>query len=990
MSIDPSLRKKQEEWVDAISKASLDDYEDRGESSVANVTDRYKLGSMWLMDAIVARGVDFPQNNYEFMLYQISRSAWLRFVYNLACIAQIVVPFFAAPGCEFAVGKTQDKFIVVDVICLVVYLFDLGLVFSVNPANKKLSKKPWSAFRLFCCFLLFLECIAFASADFAGVRIVRCVFPLILISRRSNLQKILQGTLTAGIRSAMVLIALFSVILLWSFVGFLVFRDINPEDGGVQRYDTFSYALFTTLHCFTSRPYCLMAMKPYFELNEFAAVFFVTLTLSADLICISLIIAIASSEYKLFVAQYLQRRMHSRAFTTRLVFDSFCNKEKRLERSAWCKLCDSMSDKYHRSHGEAGIMFALEDEQNTGSIDYLSFVRLCALIAQRVVIMVPEDMKNVSYDAKVPVRPLLSAAFGDNDTSSHQELRDSLVIMPAVNDVSVIGAQADDIPRLNRTNTATTASYGRILSQSSKQNMAHKKYRRYHLASILGTSHSAGVTRCIDNVSNNCFVVLSASISVKLWAGKVWTMTLRDLIVFVLYILLIVYLVNISAFNCAQGWFSFGFVLESLFWFDMLVHMCAFGWSEYSQRLLNRLTVLVNISSLIAMIVLSSHRGNYNKSGPILAVILIQAMRMLSPFFMINEVAIFERIFPILIRTGFIYFSFLYFYAIWAHQFFCGDLDTTLAADSDDDSTLWVSYASMLNFHTYLQSLFTMFEMTVLGNWSIVMDAAAKKSATGSYVFFYSFRLLATLNVLPVLLGFIMQAFITARKDLLNSQKEQSAAARPSTASAQSPNGMGNGERQDSLGSAGPSSISSPYASTDGSIAGLNLVTFNTTTATTASTDANRDRTGSDQSPPAESMDSAARPSYAPPSVGDVTPSKDLERKRQSVLPEISLSTQKRVDTTPQYAISGNKAASSSRLSLWNDGAGPVPPSATTASNNSRASQIRSSSVVSPSAAQATTMKESDKDAVIKFLQEQLNAAQEELRQAKAEQAMDE
>jgi hypothetical protein len=37
-----------------------------------------------------------------------------------------------------------------------------------------------------------------------------------------------------------------------------------------------------------------------------------------------------------------------------------------------------------------------------------------------------------------------------------------------------------------------------------------------------------------------------------------------------------------------------------------------------------------------------------------------------------------------------------------------------------------LQFARVLNFNNYVSSMFTLFQMTILGNWSIVMDAVSK------------------------------------------------------------------------------------------------------------------------------------------------------------------------------------------------------------------------------------------------------------------------
>lgn len=73
----------------------------------------------------------------------------------------------------------------------------------------------------------------------------------------------------------------------------------------------------------------------------------------------------------------------------------------------------------------------------------------------------------------------------------------------------------------------------------------------------------------------------------------------------------------------------------------------------------------------------------------------------------------------------------------------------------------WVDYENLLNFTTLLHSIFTLFEMAILGTWSMVMAAAAHVDPISSLLFFYTYRLFMTLIILPILMSFIIQAFIS-------------------------------------------------------------------------------------------------------------------------------------------------------------------------------------------------------------------------------------
>jgi hypothetical protein len=133
-----------------------------------------------------------------------------------------------------------------------------------------------------------------------------------------------------------------------------------------------------------------------------------------------------------------------------------------------------------------------------------------------------------------------------------------------------------------------------------------------------------------------------------------------------------------------------------------------------------------------------------------------------------------ESLLPVILSVGFLIFSFVYFFAAFAHNRFCSAMYTENVYDADDDSAGWAKYENLLNFKTFAQSLHTLFQMAIIGSWSMVMDAAAKEFPFSSFLFFYSYRLFMTLTVMPILFSFIIQIFII-RRDLEEQNKRAAA-----------------------------------------------------------------------------------------------------------------------------------------------------------------------------------------------------------------------
>ena len=112
---------------------------------------------------------------------------------------------------------------------------------------------------------------------------------------------------------------------------------------------------------------------------------------------------------------------------------------------------------------------------------------------------------------------------------------------------------------------------------------------------------------------------------------------------------------------------------------------------------------------------------------------------------------------------------------------FCGVLNADLVNEEiengvDDFISPWVTYSHQLNFRTIGNTLFTMFEISILGNWSSIMNSARKEETFAPLFFFFFFRLTMLLCIYPILNSFIIAAYII-RKDLQEKQLKEMAAA---------------------------------------------------------------------------------------------------------------------------------------------------------------------------------------------------------------------
>ena len=121
-----------------------------------------------------------------------------------------------------------------------------------------------------------------------------------------------------------------------------------------------------------------------------------------------------------------------------------------------------------------------------------------------------------------------------------------------------------------------------------------------------------------------------------------------------------------------------------------------------------------------------------------------------------------------LYNIGFVYSS-----AIFAYILFANHISAEEAITADDDAQRWSSLSVILNFRTFPQSLHTMFQVMIIGNWSSVMSAAAIKQKNLSFFFFYTFRILIAIVCMPILLSFVIQTYVTQKKKLETQERNQ-------------------------------------------------------------------------------------------------------------------------------------------------------------------------------------------------------------------------
>ena len=868
--IDPTVLQQQKEWEYLLHISGKDEKIPFSPQELfGDVKRKHMAAAVWVIDAIHARAVEYPRTDVELDRLTIARSAWLRNLFNLAAVYQIVAPFLNRPLCSvssttngwdwFVNGgpPTLPALATFDIISLAIFSYDLYVNLSVNPSHKLALNKPWTVFRLLTTIFLFGAIISTFSGDYSAQLYLRCLFPFLLVSRRNNLKLMFQGLVHSIYYTFHVVFALSCLILMWGLVGFFLFRYIAATG---SRFNTVSSAIFSALHCYTTRPFTLLALNDVFDNESLSALWFVTLTLFADVLCTAFIIAVGTRQYREFAANILKKRLLHRKKATFSVFEGFATSKGFLLKD-WKRICTCISDpRYAVNEDTAEHIFALEDPERTGCLDIVGFMRCMGSLAARIQFRKGAAVDgvggdNTPYDAthdssngledhstnaddasdnhklKVEMQSSVTSPFEEElvspihseereETGSKSARSNSLIkvvskstaerridkenptssirmvmeVLPGGETGSNGAYNKTTNPRFETSNAAPKSEHAAVTSNKHRDLDVDSMppYRRFKFDRYFGAFLGAAITSILiawnkmldfDVVIRfswqNAWIVLSEFLFGPKERGLVtfvrYHIPVYDTIfVLVLHICLIIQLANISDPHASKNWHVFGWVLEGIFLFDMFMRLAVFGYRGLGKFQLARMCeTFINVASFIAILVLASeHSGRYGiddtqdvnaPSAALTIVIIIQSMRFFKLFFLVNDQDIFEDIYPTIFRALFILFSVIYFFAIFANSSFCGDMVISSAVlDADDDSKNWVEYANVLNFRSFAQSLFTMFELCTQSNWTIVMDVAAKQAGNRAFFFFYVYRLVLTLFVIPLLLSFIMNAFVTA------------------------------------------------------------------------------------------------------------------------------------------------------------------------------------------------------------------------------------
>uniref|UniRef100_A0A4W3HT59 Two pore segment channel 1 n=1 Tax=Callorhinchus milii TaxID=7868 RepID=A0A4W3HT59_CALMI len=208
---------------------------------------------------------------------------------------------------------------------------------------------------------------------------------------------------------------------------------------------------------------------------------------------------------------------------------------------------------------------------------------------------------------------------------------------------------------------------------------------------------------------------------------------------------------------------------ESFYGVEMLLKISGLGPSEYFTSGWNLFDFLVTILAFVGIIVLAFDME------PFYFIVVLRPLQLLRLFKIKRRYRdVLDTMFELLPRMaslGLTLLIFYYSFAIVGMEFFDNVLyknccNNSMVADfyrwenrTVGSRTVIQGYYSLNNFNNILNSFVTLFELTVVNNWYIIMEGVVSQTSYWSRFYFMTFYIV-TMVVLTIIVAFILDAFV--------------------------------------------------------------------------------------------------------------------------------------------------------------------------------------------------------------------------------------
>jgi hypothetical protein len=303
------------------------------------------LAAIWFNDGINGFPLIYPFSGFSLSCLSILHSVSMTNVLYCLAILQMFAVFLIIPAC-LASGSpapssgegliSTSTLAIFDLCCVLTYYFEIFLDYQAcwntyQTYHVFPSRKSWLFQRTFFVTSIFLKSIISltnASTFFNNLRIVRCFFPILVISRNSNYHDIFYG-IALSMKETKKVYFLFSFfILIFSFSGFWLFQRFSTH---ASRFISFLHSLLVILQCSIAAPYSLNVLSPYFEISQLSPLFWFILSYGTEILVINLIIGTGNVFFARYGESILQTRKEKQFNSFMAIFLLLSSEKEKVE-----------------------------------------------------------------------------------------------------------------------------------------------------------------------------------------------------------------------------------------------------------------------------------------------------------------------------------------------------------------------------------------------------------------------------------------------------------------------------------------------------------------------------------------------------------------------------------------------------------------------------------------------------------------------------------
>lgn len=710
-----------------------------------NENKKIKVAAMFIWDGIHGRKIGYHFTDAALLLRNVYHSTLYRMVYVVAVFLYCFLAFVEMEPDGNSVYpmiySIQRKYLFVEIGFLLLFALDVGIQYYIcswQTRRQFLTRQPWASVRGFIILLLLADTlfrigVFFVPHGFVAIRYVRRPFrgmrPFLFITRLRNVRVIFASCLRAFRKVLVVLLLLGCLVCFWGLMGYLLFSDYSSEDQQLERgvkndyFRTLPRSMYTMLLVHSSGSYFTEAMYPYYLLSGWTAVYFAVFIVVTNVFFVKLVIAVSYKSYKKHTESMLFKRLQKRKVALHSAFQLLSMRLEDVNEEN-CQLNSARNPLRHKLQSRMDSFFqTLPDKDKVSRAKWLSvmqFLRPEWQHGQSKVIFDTVDMDELGYvnlEEFYELCSLLSVQF-----------------VP-------VNAGLDLPPTWQR--------------------VIRRKFRKFL---TYGT----------------------------FWYG--YEIVYVELFIGFLILLSVIQAVQVNylalAFSSNYMWRIVGVILLCLFTLELLIKLFTFEWHGFKERPFCLLDLVIVCSgwSFYAVTAISGQEESIVYYDLALVVRVLRVIKLLNLFPPFREILWTTKLLvPLVIRLFAVFFSVMYAFTLIAQEYYglplqywyLSNMNPATATITTANSAFWEE--AQLN--TFLQAMLTMFQVAMLSNWISIMNtvAHATKEASGTFVFFFTYRIIVSNVLMPIFIGFLVESFVTQVKTVEMDILQASAAAKADT-----------------------------------------------------------------------------------------------------------------------------------------------------------------------------------------------------------------